>query len=125
MLNYMKNHRKIEFLYSLLTIDDKNDLLDLLLKDEELNLRVEYDDISLGDWLDNYIMKENISISVRLFNCLRTASSRYEYRRRGKEIYLKEIDKVDIISIRNAGEKCWEEFERLRNTYNETIKKVI
>jgi DNA-directed RNA polymerase alpha subunit len=112
---------KIKSFYSKLTINDKNDLLDLLLRDKELNLRVEYDgmyyyDISLDDWLNYYIPKENVSISVRLHNCL------LMNRRLDVELYLKDIDKSDIMSIENAGKKCWEEFVKLRDEYYEAIK---
>ena len=112
----------IYMLYSRLTIEEKMGLLELIAEDDKLNIKVEYDDIRVCDWLDNYILEENIFISVRLFNCLRFGS-RHEWKIRDNGGFLNNIQKVDIMSIRNAGQKCWEEFEKLRNTYNETIKK--
>lgn len=122
MMNYVTNSIEIKFLYSRLTIDDKNKLLDLMIEDEDLKLRVEYDEILISDWLEYYIQKEYISISTRLFNCLYSVSrcgSRYEKHTK----YLNEIEKGDILSIENAGKKCWEEFQKLRDDYNKSIKK--
>lgn len=101
-------------LYSFLSIETKVKLLELLNNDSDLIRR--RDNISIHEWL--YIMKDK-NISVRLYNCLFN-SDRYDDIH-GKLI--NDIEEMDIMKLRNAGKKCWEEFEKLREEYNESIKK--
>jgi len=101
-------------LYNFLSIDTKQQLLKLLNNDLDLIRRQH--NISFQDWLE---IVEEKDMSVRLRNCLYFGRKDEDL----KEKSINDIDKEDIISIRNAGEKCWIEFEKLRQEYNESIKK--
>lgn len=101
-------------LYNFLSIDTKLKLLELLNNDLDLIRR--RDNIKISEWLE--IMQDK-KMSVRLYNCL-SRGSRYDDIR---DKAINDIDEQDIISIQNAGKKCWEEFEKLRQEYNESIKK--
>lgn len=107
----------IDLFYSLLTIDGKMALQELLENDEEFKIK-KHKEIGLREWLQIEWVKQ--MCSVRLHNAIFSETGRYG-RLNGK--YLKDIDKYDIMSIRNSGKKCWEEFEKMRNEYNEAIKK--
>jgi DNA-directed RNA polymerase alpha subunit len=101
-------------LYNFLSIDTKLKLLELLNNDLDLIRR--RDNIKIREWLD--IMQDK-KMSVRLYNCLCRGSRYDDIRDKG----INDVDEQDIISIRNAGKKCWEEFEKLREEYNESVKK--
>lgn len=101
-------------LYSFLSIETKVKLLELLNNDSDV-IPNPYN-ITFQDWL--HIVEEK-KMSVRLYNCLYFGRKDKDL----KEMPINDIDKEDIISIRNAGVKCWQEFEKLRQEYNESIKK--
>lgn len=101
-------------LYNFLSIETKIKLLELLNNDSDVIPNPA--NITLRDWLDT--MQER-KMSLRLYNCLYFPTRHdYMYEKR-----LNDIDKEDIISIQNAGVKCWQEFEKLREEYNESLKK--
>jgi hypothetical protein len=107
-------HITIIQLYNFLSIDTKLKLLELLNNDLDLIRR--RDNIKISEWLQ--IMQYK-NMSVRLYNCL-SRGSRYD------DIWdkgINDIEEMDIMNCRNAGKKCWEEFEKLRQEYNKSIKK--
>jgi hypothetical protein len=96
-------------LYNFLRIETKIELLDLLNNDAEV---INFNhNIKISEWLE--IMKYK-DISIRLYNSLYSAC---------RDIKINDIDKMDIMRLRNAGKKCWQEFVKLREQYNESIKK--
>ena len=107
----------IDLLYSLLTIDGKRALLELLENDEELRIK-NHEEIEVRNWLQIEWVKQRSS--VRLYNGIFSESGRNG---RLCNMSLNEVDKKDIMPIRNFGKKCWEEFEKLRDEYNKSIKK--
>ena len=93
------------------------ELLSLLNNDEEVICKK--DNINIKDWLETMSAKD---ISVRLFNCLRTLSnSRIWNESSERGIY--DLEKIDIMNMKNAGKGCWIEFEKLRENYINSIKK--
>ena len=101
-------------LYNFLSIDTKLKLLELLNNDLDLIRR--RDNIKISEWLE--IMQDK-KMSMRLYNCLYFASRYDDWR----DKRINDIEEMDIMNLRNAGKKCWEEFEKLRQEYNESIKK--
>jgi hypothetical protein len=101
-------------LYNFLSIDTKLKLLELLNNDLDLIRR--RDNIKISKWLD--IMQDK-NMSVRLYNCLFRGSRYCDIWDKG----INDIEEMDIMNLRNAGKKCWEEFEKLREEYNQSIKK--
>jgi hypothetical protein len=101
-------------LYNFLSIETKIELLDLLNNDEGV-INFKYN-IKISEWLET--MRDK-NMSVRLYNCLYSAS-RYD---RLRDTRINDIDEYDIMVLRNAGKKCWQEFERLREEYNGGVKK--
>ena len=101
-------------LYSFLSIETKVKLLELLNNDSDVIPNPA--NITLKDWL--YTMEER-KMSVRLYNCLYF----YTHHNDMYEKRLNDIEKKDILSMANAGVVCWREFEKLREEYNESIKK--
>ena len=101
-------------LYNFLSIQTKIELLDLLNNDAEV---INFNhNIKISEWLK--IMKDK-DISMRLYNSLYSSLHYHNLR----DIRINDIDKMDIITLRNAGKKCWQEFEMLREQYNANIKK--
>jgi hypothetical protein len=101
-------------LYNFLSTETKIELLDLLNNDDKvINFK---NNIKISEWLETMHDK---NMSVRLYNCLYSAS-RYD---RLRDKRLNDIDEIDIIVLRNAGKKCWQEFEKLREEYNGGINK--
>jgi hypothetical protein len=106
----------IDLLYSLLTIDGKRALLELLENDVELRIK-NHEEIEIRDWLQIEWVKQ--MSSIRLYNALFS-----EYgRSRLRGMRLNDVKKIDILSIRNSGLKCWEQFQKMRDEYNEAVKK--
>jgi hypothetical protein len=101
-------------LYNFLSIENKIELLDLLNNDEEVIIFNH--NIKISKWLE--IMKYK-DISIRLYNCLYSVSCSHNL----QDIRINDIEKMDILSKKNAGKKCWEEFQKLREEYNQSIKK--
>jgi hypothetical protein len=101
-------------LYNFLSIDTKLKLLELLNNDLDLIRR--RDNIKISEWLE--VMQDK-KISVRLYNCLHFAS-RFDG---WQDKRINDVEDMDIMNLRNAGKKCWQEFEKLRQEYNESIKK--
>jgi DNA-directed RNA polymerase alpha subunit len=108
----------IDLFYSLLTIDGKRALLELLEKDEELRIE-NYKEIEIKKWLEIEWVKQRSS--VRLYNAIFHASFS-DGRLFNK--FLNDVDKEDVMGIRNFGEKSWKEFEKLRDEYNEALKVI-
>lgn len=100
----------IERIYAILDKSEKLKLRHLLKVDKEIypNNACE---ISMGDWVK--IMKERNKMSRRLTNCIAPDWGYLEFH----YSCLKNVDKSDIMGLRNAGEKSWEEFEALRKEY--------
>ena len=71
--------------------------------------------IKISEWLEMMKYKD---ISMRLYNCLYSFSCHNL-----RDIRINDIEKMDILSKKNAGKKCWEEFQKLREEYNQSIKK--
>jgi hypothetical protein len=107
----------IDLLYSLLTIDGKRALLELLENDVELRIK-NHEEIEIRDWLQIEWVKQ--MSSIRLHNAL-LSESWGTGRLRGMR--LNDVKKIDILSIRNSGLKCWEQFQKMRDEYNEAVKK--
>ena len=100
-------------LYNFLSIENKIELLDLLNNDAEV---ISFNhNIKISEWLEMMKYKD---ISIRLYNCLYSFSCHNL-----RDIRINDIEKMDILSKKNAGKKCWQEFEKLREEYNATIKK--
>jgi len=100
-------------LYNFFSIENKIELLDLLNNDEEVIIFNH--NIKISEWLEMMKYKD---ISMRLYNCLYSFSCHNL-----RNIRINDIEKMDILSKKNAGKKCWEEFQKLREEYNQSIKK--
>jgi len=100
-------------LYNFFSIENKIELLDLLNNDEEVIIFNH--NIKISESLEMMKYKD---ISMRLYNCLYSFSCHNL-----RNIRINDIEKMDILSKKNAGKKCWEEFQKLREEYNQSIKK--
>jgi hypothetical protein len=101
-------------LYNFLSIENKIELLDLLNNDAEV---ISFNhNIKISEWLK---MMKDKDISMRLYNALYSAYCYNDLR----DIRINDIEKMDILSRKNAGKKCWQEFVKLREEYNGSIKK--
>lgn len=98
--------------HALISVDEvmkfmKTDELEYLEEVKQELLKIQASQITVRDWV--YKATEKRLISVRLFNIL-TRGWRYKD---DIEI-ISDITRDEFLSVRNAGEKTWDEFSRLR-----------
>jgi hypothetical protein len=107
----------IQKLYDSLDVDEKQLLEKILAKQMFLNskLKALSKDKTFADTAQSFAWAMNgakIGMSIRLFHVLISM----------REMPLSIIEKKDITSTRNAGMKCWQEFEKLRENYYKNLK---
>jgi hypothetical protein len=94
----------IHKLYDSLDIDEKQLLANIIWKDK-----------TFADTAESFartLAGAKIGMSIRLYHVLI----------RMREMPLSIIKENDITSMRNAGMKCWNEFEQLRENYYKNFK---
>jgi hypothetical protein len=106
----------IQKLYDSLDVDEKQLLEKILAKQMFLNSKLKaLSKDKIADTAQSFAWAMNrakIGMSIRLFHVLISM----------REMPLSIIEKNDITSTRNAGMKCWQEFEKLRENYYKNLK---